>query len=86
MSLEAVLPHEDQAAKVQGDRTNQPGKCVHTLTTSMGCTNIHADMPLAPAIPKLRAVGIPPGVLVDIVVEGRLRWLSPKSEDKHKIK
>lgn len=30
-----------------------------TLRTSIGCTNIHAEMPLAPAIPKLTDVGMP---------------------------
>lgn len=38
----------------------------------MGCTNIQAEIPLPPAIPKLTAVGTPlegpGGILVDIAV------------------
>lgn len=36
------------------------GGLLSTLSTSIGWTNIHAEMPLAPAIPKLKMVGIPP--------------------------
>ena len=71
-----VAPSGPQCSKkikwtrFQGRQNKVPRNACNTLTTSMGCTNIQADIPLAPAIPKLRAVGIPLEVLVDIVEEG----------------
>lgn len=52
--------------------------CSHTLRTSMGWTNIHAEIPLAPAMAKLAAVGIP----LDGPVVGLVAMCSHEREER----
>lgn len=52
---EAPTPKMSYEEQLRAQRGSKPP----TLRTSIGCTNIQAEIPLAPAIPKLRAVGIP---------------------------
>lgn len=91
----ALATTEDQGFSEQ--RTNDASKflrqkaCPRTLRTSMGWTNIHAEMPLAPAMPKLAAVGIPlDGPVVDLEamspreLEREEGWGTPNPATAHK--